>query len=249
MRKPLMAGNWKMYKTALEARILARALRAKLDGLSDREIVVCPPFTSLAAVAEELKGSSLAWGAQNAHWERQGAFTGEVAAAMLAEAGCRYVIVGHSERRQHFGETDALVNKRMHGVVAVGLVPIVCIGETLQEREANATLSVIERQMKESLAGLKAPTLVVIAYEPVWAIGTGKTATPAQAQEVHAYIRQNLTRTYGTSAARAVRILYGGSIKPENIKMLMQQPDIDGGLVGGASLDVDAFVKISLYDR
>ena len=175
MRKPLMAGNWKMYKTAAEARSLARGLRAQLDGRSASEVVVCPPFTDLTAVAEELKGSSLAWGAQNAHWEKQGAFTGEVAAVMLAEAGCRYVIVGHSERRQYFSETDALVNKRMHGVLAAGLVPIVCIGETLQEREANTTLRVIERQMNESLAGLKPPTPVVVAYEPVWAIGTGKT--------------------------------------------------------------------------
>jgi len=247
MRKPFIAGNWKMYKSVAEARILARGLRAQLDAVSDREIAVCPPMTALVAVAEELKGSMIALGAQNAHWEKQGAFTGEVAAPMLAELGCRYVIVGHSERRQYFGETDETVNKRMQAVLSAGLVPIVCIGETLQEREAGATFSVIERQMKGGLKGLAAPTGIVIAYEPVWAIGTGKTATPDQAQEVHSHIRKLYAQTFGDAAAQQVRILYGGSVKPDNMSALMSQPDIDGGLVGGASLEADSFTKIVRY--
>ena len=247
MRKPLIAGNWKMYKSIAEARTLARALRQSLDKVLDRDIVVCPPYTALGAVSEELKGSVIALGAQNAHWEKQGAFTGEVAAAMLSEAGCRYVIVGHSELRQYFGESDETVNKRMHAVLSAGLVPIVCIGETLQEREANATFSVVERQMQGSLKGLVASSSVVIAYEPVWAIGTGKTATKEQAQEVHSFIRAQFAKQYGDSAAQSVRILYGGSVKPDNMASLMSQPDIDGGLVGGASLEAESFSKIVLY--
>jgi triosephosphate isomerase (TIM) len=247
MRKPLIAGNWKMYKSLSEARALARALRASLDRVTDREVAVCPPFTALVAVADELTGSSIALGAQNAHWEKQGAFTGEVAAAMVSEVGCRYVIVGHSERRQYFGETDETVNKRMQAVLAAGLLPIVCIGETLQEREAGATFTVIERQMAGSLKELAAGAKVVIAYEPVWAIGTGKTATPGQAQEVHSFIRAQFAKQYGDAVAQAVQILYGGSVKPDNMSSLMAQPDIDGGLVGGASLEADSFSKIVLY--
>jgi triosephosphate isomerase (TIM) len=247
MRKPFIAGNWKMYKSVSEARTLARALRQPLDKVVDRDIAVCPPFTALVAVGEELKGSVIALGAQNAHWEKQGAFTGEVAATMVSEVGCRYVIVGHSERRQYFAETDETVNKRMHAVLGAGLVPIVCIGETLQEREASATFRVVERQMQGSLKGLVASSSVVIAYEPVWAIGTGKTATPEQAQEVHSFIRGQFAKVYGDSAAQSVRILYGGSVKPDNISSLMAQPDIDGGLVGGASLEADSFSKIVLY--
>ena len=237
-----------MYKTTADARALAHGLRTKLGTLTDRDVVLCPPFTALTAVAQELQGSSLIWGGQNAHWEREGAFTGEVAAAMLADVGCRYAIVGHSERRQYFAETDALVNKRMHGVLAAGLIPIVCIGETLAEREANKTFTVLERQVNESLARLTPASIVVIAYEPVWAIGTGKTATPAQAQEAHAYIRQQYAKNYGASAAEAVRILYGGSVKPDNAQTLMEQPDIDGALVGGASLDVESFSKIVRFN-
>ena len=249
MRKPLIAGNWKMYKTVSEAREFARGLRAALGAVTDREVLVCPPFTVIAATAEELKGSSIQWGGQNAHWEKQGAFTGEISAAMLADLGCHYGIVGHSERRQYFGETDAGVNKRMQGLLSAALTPIVCIGETLQEREANQTFSVIEKQMSDSLAGLKEPARIVIAYEPVWAIGTGKTATPQQAQDVHAFIRQQLAKAHGDIAAQSVRILYGGSVKPDNISTLMKQPDIDGGLVGGACLEVESFTKIVFYDR
>jgi triosephosphate isomerase (TIM) len=248
MRKPLLAGNWKMYKTLAEARALAHGLRSKLNNTDNREVVVCPPFGAISAVAQELQGSTLQWGGQNAHWEREGAFTGEVAARMLADLGCRYAIVGHSERRQLFGETDALINKRMHGVLAAGLTPIVCIGETLAEREGGKTLNVLERQVKESLAGLNPASVVVIAYEPVWAIGTGKTATPAQAQEAHAYVRQQYASLYGESAGTNVRILYGGSVKPDNAKTLMEQNDIDGALVGGASLEVESFSKIVKYD-
>jgi triosephosphate isomerase (TIM) len=237
-----------MYKTTSEARSLAHSLRSKLDGLSDRDIVVCPPFTAIAAVAQELQGSALHWGGQNAHWEREGAFTGEVAAQMLADVGCKYAIVGHSERRQLFGETDALINKRMHGVLAAGLTPIVCIGETLAEREAGKTFAVLERQIKESLAGLNPASSVVIAYEPVWAIGTGKTATPDQAQEAHAFVRTHYGKIYGASSAETVRILYGGSVKPDNAKALMGQTDIDGALVGGASLDAESFSKIVRYN-
>ena len=237
-----------MYKTVSEARALARALRSKCGALDDRDIVVCPPFTALPAVAQELQGSAILWGGQNAHWEREGAFTGEVAAWMLADLGCRYVIVGHSERRQCFQETDATVNRRMHGALAAGLIPIVCIGETLQERETGTTFAVLEKQMRESLAGLTPASTVVAAYEPVWAIGTGQTATPAQAQEVHAWIRKRYGQVYGDSAAQALRILYGGSVKPDNVKALLQQPDIDGGLVGGASLDAESFAKIVRYN-
>lgn len=248
MRKPFIAGNWKMHKSAVEARAFLKSLRAAVDGVTDRTVVVCPPFTALSAAAEELKGSSIALGAQNAHWEKQGAFTGEIAPAMLAELGCRYVIVGHSERRQYFGETDATVQKRMLAVLAAGLTPIVCIGETLAEREAGQTLSVIERQMKTGLAGLSQPTAIVIAYEPVWAIGTGKTATPEQAEEVHAFVRQQFASLYSEAAAQSVQILYGGSVKPENMAALMQQADIDGGLVGGACLDADSFARIVKFN-
>ncbi len=250
MRKPLIAGNWKMYKTLAEARMTARGLKASVGPATDREVLICPPFTALAAVAEELQGTALQWGGQNAHWEKQGAFTGEISAVMLAELGCRYAIVGHSERRQYFGETDASVNRRMHGLFSASITPIVCVGETLQEREANATFAVLEKQMTGSLAGLGVHVAtLVLAYEPVWAIGTGKTATPEQAQEVHYYLRRQLVKACGDAAAQAVRILYGGSVKPDNMDALMKQPDIDGGLVGGASLDVESFTKIIYYDR
>jgi triosephosphate isomerase len=248
MRQPLIAGNWKMYKSISEARVFAMSLHGELEDVKGRQVVICPSFVALSAVAEILKGSPISIGAQNAHWEKQGAFTGEISVAMAAEAGCRFVIVGHSERRQYFGETDETVNKRMQAVISGGLTPIVCIGETLQERESNQTFSVIERQIKTGLAGLAKPGEIVIAYEPVWAIGTGKTATPDQAQEVHAFVRQQFAALYDDAAAQAVRVLYGGSVKPENIEALMQQPDIDGGLVGGACLDVDSFVKIVTFE-
>jgi triosephosphate isomerase (TIM) len=249
MRTPIIAGNWKMFKTAAETRAFVKAFKPQVAGAKDREIVLCAPFTALWALAEELKGSAIAAGAQNAHWEEKGAYTGEVATGMLKEIGVRYVVVGHSERRQYFGETDATVNKRTLAVGAAGLVPITCIGETLQERESNQTFKVLERQVAESLKGLPSPAAAVIAYEPVWAIGTGKTATPAQAEDAHAFIRKQFARLYGDSAAQSVRILYGGSVKPDNMALLMKEPDIDGGLVGGASLEPESFAKIVLYDR
>jgi triosephosphate isomerase len=249
MRKPIIAGNWKMFKTAVEARAFATALRSQIGSLNDREVVLCAPFTALWALAESLRGSTIAAGAQNAHWEEKGAYTGEISVGMLMEIGVPYVVIGHSERRQYFGEVDATVNKRTLAVLAGGLTPITCIGETLAEREANRTFQVLQRQIREGLQGLHSPTAVVIAYEPVWAIGTGKTATPAQAEEAHAFIRNEFATLYGEPAAQSVRILYGGSVKPDNMAALMKQANIDGGLVGGASLDVDSFAKIVLYDR
>ena len=248
-RKPLMAGNWKMYKTAPEAVELVNGLKKNLADVKDREALVCVPFTDLQAVAQVLKNSNIAYGAQNMHWESKGAFTGEISPVMLKDAGCKYVIIGHSERRQYFGETDETVNKKMKAAFAAGIVPIVCIGETLQEREKNITLQVIEKQVKGGLVGLtpEQAGTVVIAYEPVWAIGTGKVATPQQAEEVHASIRKLYGQLYGVDAAEAVRILYGGSMKPDNVSELMKQPDIDGGLIGGASLEVDSFTKIVKY--
>jgi triosephosphate isomerase len=247
MRQPLVAGNWKMNKTVAEARAYARGLRDALQAFAGREVVVCPPFTLLPEVAEALRGSPIALGAQNVHWEKQGAFTGEVSAGMLVELGCLYVIVGHSERRQFFGETDATVHQRTRAALAAGLTPIVCIGETLHEREANATFTVVARQLRGGLTGLPPAARLVIAYEPVWAIGTGKTATPEQAQEVHSFIRKECAALHGDSWAQAVQILYGGSVKPDNMAALMRQPDIDGGLVGGACLEVASFAAIVRY--
>ncbi|MHB9154802.1 MAG: triose-phosphate isomerase [Endomicrobiales bacterium] len=244
-----MAGNWKMFKTIPEALELVNGLKANLSAVSDREILVCPPFTALSPLHQALKGSNIKLGGQNLFWEAKGAYTGEIAPAMLVDAGCSYVIVGHSERRQYFGETDGTVNKRMKAAFGAGLTPIVCAGETLAEREKNATFSVIEKQVKEGIAGLtpEQAQRLVIAYEPVWAIGTGKTATPAQAEEVHAFIRGLYGRIYGEGAAGGIRILYGGSVKPDNASELMKQPNIDGGLVGGASLDIDSFTRIVKY--
>lgn len=248
-RKPLLAGNWKMNKTIPEALELVNGLRKNLEGVSDREILVCPPFVALAPVSGVLKDSNINLGAQNVYWEVKGAFTGEVSCDMLLKSGCKYVIIGHSERRQYFGETDETVNKRTKAAFTSGLVPIVCIGETLAERESNATFSVIERQVKNGLAGLneQEAKILVIAYEPVWAIGTGKTATPEQAEEVHAYIRKLYGQMYGDQSAEAIRILYGGSVKPDNIKDLMGKPNIDGALVGGASLKLDSFSQLVKY--
>ena len=236
-----------MFKTAAETRVFVKGFRPLVASVKDREIVLCAPYTALWALTEELKGSAIGSGSQNAHWEEKGAFTGEISVGMLKEIGVRFAVVGHSERRLYFGETDATVNKRMLAVLAGGLTPITCIGETLQEREANQTFKVLERQIKEGLKGLTSPASIVIAYEPVWAIGTGKTATPAQAEEAHAFIRKEYAKLYGDAAASAVRILYGGSVKPDNMATLMKEPDIDGGLVGGASLDVDSFAKIVKY--
>ena len=246
MRKKIVAGNWKMNKTAHDAKALVADIKAHLGDFTAVECVVCPPFTSLWAAGEAVKGTKISLGAQNVHWEKSGAFTGEISAEMLAEKGVTYVIVGHSERRQYFGETDETVNKRARAALAAGMKPIVCVGETLAEREANQTFHVIERQVREGLKGLSVAdwAQVVVAYEPVWAIGTGKTATAAQAQEVHAFIRKQLSVLAGAAVAASVRIQYGGSMKPDNAKELMSQPDIDGGLIGGAALQGKSFVEI-----
>jgi len=242
-RRKFVCGNWKMHRTVAEATALAREVRDGV-GASPVQVAIAPAFTALHAVGQVLAGGPVELAAQNVHWEAQGAFTGEVSAPMLAEVGCRHVIVGHSERRQLFGETDESVRKRAGAVLAAGMLPIVCVGETLAEREAGRTLEVVGRQVRGALAGFKAElAAVTVAYEPVWAIGTGKTATSAQAQEVHAAIRAIL-RELGGALADAIRIQYGGSVKPENAAELMSQPDVDGALVGGASLKAADFVAI-----
>lgn len=246
-RRPFVAGNWKMNKTVAEATALAREVRDAVHGLGDRvEVAVAPPFTALWTVARSLEGSAVAVAAQNCHAEASGAFTGEVSAAMLKEVGCRWVILGHSERRQLFGETDAGVAKKVASVLKAELLPIICVGETLAQREAGQTLAIVEAQVKGCLAGFGATegARFVIAYEPVWAIGTGRTATAAQAQEVHASIRGVLRGLWGAAAAAEVRIQYGGSVKADNAAELMGQPDIDGALVGGASLKASDFAAI-----
>lgn len=245
MRRPIMAGNWKLNKTISEAVDLANKLKTALADVTDKEIVVCPTFVCLQAVSDVLSDSEIAVGAQNIYWEDSGAFTGEISCPMIKSAGCTYAIIGHSERRQFFGETDETVNKKLKAAIKHCLIPIVCVGETLEEREKNITFKVIERQIKNGLKDIADNDLqrIVLAYEPVWAIGTGKTATPDQAQEVHAFIRGLLPK----SVAQDVRILYGGSVKPDNTKELMSKPDIDGGLVGGASLKVEDFTKIVKY--
>ena len=248
-RTPLLAGNWKMWGTRSEAVALASALASNVGRVAGREVLVAPPFTALEPVKAALAGTEIRLGAQNMHWEPKGAFTGEISATMLVEAGCTHVILGHSERRQLFGETNETVNKRLHAALAAGLTPVVCVGETLQEREADATVQVVERQVVAGLAGVSATDLAksVIAYEPVWAIGTGRTATPGQAQEVHHAIRRQLIGLGSATTAERVRILYGGSVKPDNVDALMAEPDIDGALVGGASLDATAFARIVQY--
>lgn len=245
-RRKFVCGNWKMHRTAAEARTLAREVRAAVGTLTDAvDVAVAPPFTALHAVAAELAGSAIGLGAQNLHPEPQGAFTGEVSPPMLLEAGCRFVLVGHSERRQLFGETDESVHRKVKAALAAGLHPIVCVGETLPEREGGRTLEVVGRQVRAALAGLSGEQVgaLTLAYEPVWAIGTGRTATAAQAQEVHAAVRAIL-RELAPAAAESVRIQYGGSVKPENAAELMSQPDVDGALVGGASLKAQDFVGI-----
>ena len=245
-RQKFVCGNWKMHKTVAEAVALVQELRAALgDAASKVQVAVAPPFTALHAAAQAAKGTGIEVAAQDVYWEKQGAFTGEVSAPMLAEAGCQHGIVGHSERRQLFGETDDTVRRKVVALLAAGVRPIVCVGETLQEREAGRTLEVVERQVRQGLAGVSVEDLgrITIAYEPVWAIGTGRTATSAQAQEVHLAIR-NLLRQIGAPVADAIRIQYGGSVKPENAAELMAQPDVDGALVGGASLKAQDFVAI-----
>jgi len=245
-RLPFMAGNWKMNKTVGEALDLVRELKASLSGVQGVEVAVAPPYTALYAVHRELVGSSIHLAAQNLYWEEKGAFTGEVSPLMLKEVGCHYVIIGHSERRQFFGETDETVNRRIKAALAQSLKVIFCIGETLKEREEGKTFSVIERQVDGGLRGLGEREMknMVIAYEPVWAIGTGKTATPEQAEEVHRFIRGRLEKLYSRGVSEEIRIQYGGSVTPENVQGLMNQPNIDGALVGGASLKAESFSKI-----
>lgn len=249
MRTPLIAGNWKMYKTVGEATLLVRELLAGLGELTDREAIVCPPFTALAAVAPLLTDTPLGLGAQNLYPEAQGAFTGEVSPPMLVDIGCRYVIVGHSERRQYFGESDAFVNRKLRAALAHGLQPIVCVGESKPQRDAGQAEPIVTAQVRAALVDVTPEQMlnVVIAYEPIWAIGTGDTATPADAQAMHAAIRATLHDLYGAAIASAVRIQYGGSVKPDNIDELMAQPDIDGALVGGASLQAASFLRIIHY--
>jgi triosephosphate isomerase len=246
MRTPVFAANWKMYKTVHEAVAFTKEFRRVIQDVDGVEMVLAPPFTALHAVAEAARASEIAVAGQDLHWEKEGAFTGEVSAGMLKEAGAEYVIVGHSERRRLFGDSDAWVNRKARAALAAGLVPIVCVGETLEEREAGQTLAVLDRQVAGAFEGVTATQVagLVIAYEPVWAIGTGRNATPAQAQDAHAHIRGRLRAAFGDATAAACRILYGGSVKPDNVKELRSQPDVDGALVGGASLDVTSFHDI-----
>jgi len=251
MRIPFIAGNWKMFKTVQEAVVFVKELKSAVKDVADVEIVVAPPFTAVHAVAEAARNSNIGVAAQDMYWEREGAFTGEVSAAMVKEAGAEYVIIGHSERRRLFGETDVTVNRKVAAALAAGLTPIVCIGETLEERERNETLDVLDRQIKGGLDALGAEQVadLVLAYEPVWAIGTGKNATSAQAQEAHAHIRTRLRQWFGGDAADRCHVLYGGSVKPDNIRELISQADVDGALVGGASLDVKSFTDIVTRSR
>jgi triosephosphate isomerase len=246
MRRPVMAGNWKMFKTQAETRAFCEALKVLVANSTHCDIVIAPPFTALGAAVEAARGSKIAIAAQDMHWEKEGAFTGEVSARMLVEVGCRYVIIGHSERRQYFGETDVTVNKKVKAALAAELVPIVCVGETLAERESGATEKVLETQFSGGFAALTGVEFsrIIMAYEPVWAIGTGRTATPELAAEAHRFLRQLTAARFTPERAAQLRILYGGSVKPDNIKGLMAQVDIDGALVGGASLDAQSFASI-----
>lgn len=248
MRNQLIAGNWKMHKTPNQASEFVLQLLAQIPTDLRCEVLICPPFTALSKVAEIVKNSPVKLGAQNMHWELSGAFTGEISGEFIKEIGCEYVIIGHSERRTIFGETDEMINKKIKTALQIGLKPILCVGELLSEREANLTFSVIQRQLDKGLADINNIENLVIAYEPVWAIGTGKTATPMQAQEVHQEIRKLIGEKYSQTFAEKTRILYGGSVSPDNIKGLMQQSDIDGALVGGASLKIDSFVKLIAWD-
>jgi triosephosphate isomerase (TIM) len=245
LRKKIVAGNWKMNKTTADAVRLASDIKMELEDCREVEVVLCPPFTCLKAVGEAISDSSIKLGGQNMHWEADGAYTGEISAGMLRDLYCRFVILGHSERRAFFHETDNDVNRKVKAAIAANLTPIVCIGETLQEREGGLTNNILRTQIEGSLAGLNDDLKkTVVAYEPVWAIGTGKTATPAQAQEAHAFIRSELANLGGKDSADSLRIQYGGSVKPANAAELFSQPDIDGGLIGGASLEVRSFVEI-----
>ena len=249
-RTPLIAGNWKMYKTTPEAVETAQQLVELVADSADVDIMIAPVFTTLGPVSQVVRDSRVALGAQNLYWEKEGAFTGEISADMLVSSGCQYVIIGHSERRQYFGETDETVNKKIRAAIDAGLIPVFCVGESEAEREAGQTFSVLDKQVKKGLDNYFAKDLgtLVIAYEPVWAIGTGKTATKEQAQEAHQYIRSLIDQNVDKTLAQSVRILYGGSVKPNNVTELMQMQDIDGALVGGASLDAESFSKIVKFN-
>ena len=251
MRLPFIAGNWKMFKTVHEAVVFTKELRILVKDVDDVEIVAAPPFTAIHAVAEAARNTNIAVSAQDVYWEREGAFTGEISAGMIQEAGAIYAIVGHSERRRLFGDTDTAVNRKALATFAAGLTPIVCVGETLDEREGNKTLTVLDRQVRDGLNGLTSEQIaeLVVAYEPVWAIGTGRNATAAQAAEAHAHIRRRLGEWFGADAAARCHVIYGGSVKPDNIAELIAAPDVDGALVGGASLDVAGFADIVMKSR
>jgi triosephosphate isomerase len=246
LRRPVIAGNWKMYKTGAETRVFFEAFLPLVAATTHCDIVVAPPFTAIAAAVDAARGSVIGIAAQNMHWEREGAFTGEISAAMLVDAGCSGVIIGHSERRQYFGETDEWVHRKTKAALGAGLTPIVCVGETLSEREGNLTDAVLKRQVKDGLCALTPAEFsrILIAYEPIWAIGTGRTATPEIAAEAHRHIRNLVAAQFTPEQASALRILYGGSVKPDNVKGLMAQDGIDGALVGGASLDPKSFAAI-----
>lgn len=246
MRTPLIAGNWKLFKTLSEATALVGELMPLVSDVNDVEVVVAPVFTALSTVAKAAEKTVVKVAAQDCYWEEEGAFTGEVSPKLLKDAGCSHVIIGHSERRQYFGETDETVNRKTKAALKAGLIVLMCVGETLAERDSGSTFKIIEAQVRGGLAGVPAADLasIVIAYEPVWAIGTGKTASDEQAQEVHAFIRSLIEQVYSVAEAQALRILYGGSVKPENVKGLMAQADIDGALVGGASLKAESFAGI-----
>jgi triosephosphate isomerase len=250
-RKPLIAGNWKMHTTVREAQELASAVVRAAAKVTDREVMIAPPYTALAAVGKMLADTGVKLGAQNVHWEDEGAFTGEISAPLLRDVGCTMAIVGHSERRHVFGETDSMINRRLTGAIHSGLIPVLCVGETLKQRDLDQTLEVLEEQVRSGLAGVEVVDggELVVAYEPVWAIGTGKTATEGQAQEAHSFIRKLLSDICEKNIAAQVRILYGGSVKPENIDSLMQQEDIDGALVGGAALKADSFERIICFQQ
>src|SRR5262245_10435291 len=251
MRTPFIAGNWKMFKTVTEAVVFAKELKSVVKDVVDVEIVIAPPFTAIHSIAEALRNTNVGVSGQDVYWEKEGAFTGEVSAAMLREAGAEYTIIGHSERRRLFGETDATVNRKIFAAIGAGLTPIVCVGETLEERERNETLTVLDRQIKDGFDGLTSDQVgeLVVAYEPVWAIGTGRDATAAEAEEAHAHVRMRLRQWFGAEAADRCHVIYGGSVKPDNIADLIREPDVDGALVGGASLDLRSFGDIVTKSR
>ena len=249
-RTPLIAGNWKMHKTGTQAMESASQLKTLIAGASGVEVMIAPAYTALYQVSQVLQGTSVRLAAQNLHWEPKGAFTGEIATDMLCDAGCSHVIIGHSERRQFFGETDSTVNKKVVAALSAGLIPVVCIGESESERDSGKTFSVLDKQVRDGLKDVffEGPEKLVIAYEPVWAIGTGKSATREQAQEAHEFIRSLVEKLFGSEFASRMRILYGGSVKPDNVKALMEMPDVDGALVGGASLDPETFSRLVLFN-